>query len=352
MQAEKRDQQAGNFTRNYNADYMATPMSTPRIMMITMIIFLIIVAFLAAVLSRQIHTFFVTNPGLNGLILGVLLAGILLAFGQVIRLMPEIRWVNSLRRGDDGSMSRPPVLLAPMRALIGHQQSMALSTSSMRSILDSIATRLDESRDISRYLIGLLVFLGLLGTFWGLLETIGSIGNTIQTLDPASGSTNDVLDALKAGLQAPLSGMGTAFSSSLFGLSGSLILGFLDLQAGRAQNRFYTELENWLSTVTDLGSDLNQGSIAAQGSTEDIRDIANRLQSMQENGSPNQRTTAALANLAEGIHALVKNMRSEQQLMRDWAERQADDQQAIRETLDKLNKALNNANRDPSGGSR
>ncbi len=129
---------------------------------------------------------------------------------------------------------------------------MLLTTNSMRSILDSIANRLDEARDISRYLIGLLVFLGLLGTFWGLLETIGSIGNTIQSLDPASGDSADVLDSLKAGLQAPLSGMGTAFSSSLFGLSGSLILGFLDLQAGRAQNRFYTELENWLSSVTDM----------------------------------------------------------------------------------------------------
>ncbi|MGU3576989.1 MotA/TolQ/ExbB proton channel family protein [Brucellaceae bacterium C25G] len=337
---------------------MSSPMSTPRIVMITMIIFLIIVAFLAAVLSRQIHTFFVTNPGLNGLILGVLLAGILLAFGQVIRLMPEIRWVNSLRRGDESSISRPPVLLAPMRALISHQQSMSLSTTSMRSILDSIGTRLDESRDISRYFIGLLVFLGLLGTFWGLLETIGSISNTIQTLDPASGSTNDVLDALKAGLQAPLSGMGTAFSSSLFGLSGSLILGFLDLQAGRAQNRFYTELENWLSSVTDLGSDMIQNSSSVQGSTDDIRDIASRLQSMQENGSTNQRTTAALANLAEGIHALVKNMRTEQQLMRDWAERQAEDQQAIRQTLDKLSSALNETGRnqqpkDPySGGNR
>lgn len=357
MQAEKRDQQAQSFTRNFNVDYTSTPMTTPRIVMITMIIFLIIVAFLTAILSRQIHTFFITNPGLNGLILGVLLAGILLTFGQVIRLMPEIRWVNSLRRGDDGSTSRPPVLLAPMRTLLSHQQSVALSATSMRSILDSIATRLDESRDISRYFIGLLVFLGLLGTFWGLLETIGSIGNTIQTLDPASGSTSDVLDALKAGLQAPLSGMGTAFSSSLFGLSGSLILGFLDLQAGRAQNRFYTELENWLSSVTDFGSDLKQNIVHTHGSNDEIRDIVNRLQSLQENGNPNQRTTAALANLAEGIHALVKNMRSEQQMMRDWAERQAEDQQAMRTTLDKLNKALNDANRDPSnepysGGSR
>lgn len=178
-------------------DYDPYRLSSPRVVILSMLIFLIIVAFLAAILMRQIHTFFVTNPGLNGLILGVLLVGILLAFGQVLRLLPEIRWVNSFRDGDREGTARPPVLLAPMRALIGRRQSMALSTSSMRSILDSIATRLDESRDISRYLIGLLVFLGLLGTFWGLLETVGSIGRTIQTLDPNSGSTGDVLDALK-----------------------------------------------------------------------------------------------------------------------------------------------------------
>jgi len=316
-------------------DYDPYRLSSPRIVILTMAIFLIIVAFLAAILMRQIHTFFVTNPGLNGLILGVLLVGILLAFGQVLRLLPEIRWVNSFRDGDREGTARPPVLLAPMRALIGRRQSMALSTASMRSILDSIATRLDESRDISRYLIGLLVFLGLLGTFWGLLETVGSIGRTIQTRDPNSGSTGDVLDALKAGLQAPLSGMGTAFSSSLFGLSGSLILGFLDLQAGRAQNRFYTELENWLSSVTDLGSDADQ-----HGGTEEIRNLADRLQNMHGGDASTQRTTAALANLAEGIQGLVKNMRSEQQIMRDWVEKQADEQKAIRQTLDRLTRAI------------
>jgi methyl-accepting chemotaxis protein len=284
---------------------------------------------------RQIHTFFVTNPGLNGLIFGVLLVGILLAFGQVLRLLPEIRWVNSFRDGERDGTTRPPVLLAPMRALIGRRQSMALTTTSTRSILDSIATRLDESRDISRYLIGLLVFLGLLGTFWGLLETVGSIGQTIQSLDPSSGSTTDVLDSLKAGLQAPLSGMGTAFSSSLFGLSGSLILGFLDLQAGRAQNRFYTELENWLSSVTDLGSDLSTDE-----SLNGVRNLAERVQNLQGGDASSQRTSAALANLAEGIQGLVKSMRSEQQMMRDWVEKQADEQKAIRETLDRLNKAI------------
>lgn len=322
-------------------DYDPYRLSSPRIVILSMVIFLIIVAFLAAILMRQIHTFFVTNPGLNGLIFGVLLVGILLAFGQVLRLLPEIRWVNSFRDGERDGTTRPPVLLAPMRALIGRRQSMALTTTSTRSILDSIATRLDESRDISRYLIGLLVFLGLLGTFWGLLETVGSIGQTIQSLDPSSGSTTDVLDSLKAGLQAPLSGMGTAFSSSLFGLSGSLILGFLDLQAGRAQNRFYTELENWLSSVTDLGSELS-----TEDSLAGVRDLTERVQNLQGGEASSQRTSAALANLAEGIQGLVKSMRSEQQMMRDWIEQQAAEQKAIRETLGRLNEAI--ASRAPA----
>lgn len=328
-------------------DYNPYRLSSPRIVLLSMIIFLIIVAFLAAILMRQIHVFFITNPGLNGLILGVLLVGILLAFGQVLRLVPEIRWVNSFRDGYSGRSLRDPVLLAPMQALIGRRQSVALSTSSMRSILDSIATRLDESRDTSRYLIGLLVFLGLLGTFWGLLETIGSIGTTIQSLDAGTGSTADILDSLKAGLQAPLSGMGTAFSSSLFGLSGSLILGFLDLQTGKAQNRFYTELENWLSTITDPSFDLGGGEV--MGATEDIREIADRLRHIQGGESPNQRTSAALASLADGIHGLVKNMRAEQQLVREWVEQQAHDQDAIRQTLQDLQKTLAERNQQDRG---
>ena len=320
-------------------EYDPYRLSSPRFVLLSMAIFLAIVAFLAAILFRQISVFYVTNPGLNSLIIGVLAIGILLAFGQVIRLFPEVRWVNSFRRGNSDPNARP-IMLAPMRALIGRRQSMALSTSAMRSMLDSIAARLDETRDISRYLIGLLVFLGLLGTFWGLLETIGSIGQTIQSLDPRAGDANSVLDSLKAGLQSPLRGMGTAFSSSLFGLSGSLILGFLDLQAGRAQNRFYTELENWLSSVTDLGSDLHALDAASSGTSDELRALAERLQNIQESGGSSQRTTAALASLAEGIQGLVKNMRSEQQMMRDWVERQADEQKSIRQTLAKLGDAI------------
>ena len=192
------------------SDYDPQKLSSPQVFLLSMVVFLAIVGFIAAILYRQISHAFVTNPGLNGLIIGVLAIGILLAFTQVVRLFREVRWVNSFRAGSDVT---DPVLLAPMKALLSRSSSMALSTSSMRSMLDSIANRLDESRDITRYLTGLLVFLGLLGTFWGLLATISSIGQTIQALDPGSGDASDVLDALKSGLAAPLAGMGTAFSS-------------------------------------------------------------------------------------------------------------------------------------------
>ncbi|PWV97256.1 hypothetical protein DFR52_107170 [Hoeflea marina] len=315
-------------------------LSSPLVFFWSMLIFLIITGFIAAILYRQIHTAFISNPGLNGLILGVLAVGILLVFTQVIRLRPEVRWVNSFRAaGNADKVGREPVLLAPMRALIGKRQEMALSTSSLRSILDSIAMRLDESRDTSRYLIGLLVFLGLLGTFWGLLGTISSINAVIQSLDPGTGGTEDVLSTLKSGLSAPLAGMGTAFSSSLFGLSGSLVLGFLDLQAGKAQNRFYTELENWLSTVTDVDSDVGAAGVS-DGTSEEIRLMSERMRTLAQDGGATQRTTQAMANLAEGIQGLVKNMRNEQQMLRDWIEAQQVEAKSLRETLDKLSDSV------------
>ena len=318
-------------------DYDPHHLTNPQVFVMSMAVFLAIVAFIAIILSRQIAAAFSTNPGLNGLILGVLVVGILLAFNQVWRLFREIRWVNSFRAGADAA---EPVLLAPMKGLLS-RSSASFSTSSMRTMLDSIATRLDESRDISRYLIGLLVFLGLLGTFWGLLGTIRSIGDTIQSLDPGSGDTASVLDSLKAGLSAPLSGMGTAFSSSLFGLAGSLVLGFLDLQAGRAQNRFYTELENWLSSVTDLSSDLAVAADPRSGEQgEEVRELSEKLRNIQDSGGSNQRVATAMANLADGISGLVKNMRSEQQLMRDWVEAQSEEQKRMRITLERLAEAM------------
>ncbi len=319
-------------------------LSNPSVFLVSMIIFLIIVGFLAAILYRQILSAFVTNPGLNGLILGVLLVGVLLALVQVVRLIPEVRWVNAFRQGDlDLDEGREPVLLAPMKALLGQGgNNIHMSTSSMRSILDSIGNRLDESRDISRYLIGLLVFLGLLGTFWGLLQTIGSIGDTIQSLDPNSGDANDVLDALKSGLKAPLDGMGTAFSSSLFGLAGSLVLGFLDLQAGRAQTRFYTELENWLSSVTDLRSD---AVVSSGDAGADIRThIAELKQSLQGQGT-SERVSGSLASLVESIQQMVRHLRAEQEITRTQLTQQEEQQKELITLMDKMNTFFDKASK-------
>ncbi len=316
-------------------------LSSPMPFLWTMVLFLVIVGFIASILFRQAQTAFMHNPGLNGLILGVLGIGIILVFSHVLSLRPEVRWFNSFRAaGSADKVNRNPKLLAPMRTLIGSRTSSAagISTTAFRSILDSIANRLDESRDVSRYLIGLLVFLGLLGTFWGLIGTIGSISSVIQSLDAGTSGSSDVLTSLKEGLSQPLSGMGQAFSSSLLGLSGSLILGFLDLQAGRAQNRFYTELENWLSSVTDVGSDLAAPVIDTKGgvSPEEIRALSEYMQKVSEEGGGSQRSVAAMANLAEGIQGLVKNMRNEQQMLRDWIEAQQDEAKAMRRTLDRL----------------
>src|SRR5690242_10911302 len=250
-------------------------LSSPHVFLFRMMIFIILGGLVAFLLNKQIQVAFMANPSLNTLILAVLAIGIVLSFRQVIRLYPEIAWVNNFRLADPGlAVDRPPVLLAPMAAILGSRMGrMAVSTHLMRSILDSIAARLDEARDVSRYMTGLLIFLGLLGTFWGLIETVGSVGNVINTLKPG-GDAGAIFDALKEGLAAPLSGMGISFSSSLFGLAGSLVLGFLDLQTSQAQNRFYTELEDWLSTtVRDLGveRDPTIGAPAAGAPSGDLK---------------------------------------------------------------------------------
>jgi hypothetical protein len=202
----------------------------------------------------------------------------------------------------------------------------------MRGILDSIATRLDEARDISRYMTGLLVFLGLLGTFWGLIETVSSVGNVIQGLKPG-GDAASMFDSLREGLAAPLSGMGISFSSSLFGLAGSLTLGFLDLQSSQAQNRFYTELEDWLSTtVYDHAAE----PVAGVGLSGEMRGAIDRLKDAIGEAGSNKAATSAMANLAEAIQGLVHHMRTEQQMIRDWVDSQSEQHREIRKLLDLL----------------
>ncbi|WP_434055450.1 MAG: flagellar motor protein MotA [Roseibium sp.] len=318
-------------------------LSSPRAYLTFMIIFLVIVAFIAFILFPQISVAFMSNPGLNGLIVLVGVFGVLLLFGRVIRLFPEISWVNSFRMGDPALDTRSPVLLAPMAALLGNKAGdMALTPTTARSILDSIGMRLEESREMSRYLTGLLVFLGLLGTFWGLLQTVSSVGATIQSLDVGSGDANVIFEDLKAGLEAPLSGMGTAFSSSLFGLTGSLVLGFLDLQAGQAQNRFYNELEDWLSTVTDIDPEDGLFNAPDAPGVEQIQASIQSLQKSVDDGG-GKNASQAMANLAEGIQGLVKHVRSEQQMMRDWAEAQGEQQKRIEGLLTSISAAFDRA---------
>src|SRR3954466_15469637 len=306
-------------------------LSSPRIFLFRMMVFVVLVGLVAFLLHKQIEVALISNPGLNGLIIGVQAIGIILAFRQVLRLYPEIAWVNNFRLADPGlAVERPPVLLAPMAAILGSRVGrMAISSQMLRGILDSIATRLDEARDISRYMTGLLVFLGLLGTFWGLIETVGSVGKVIDGLK-VGGDAGAVFDTLKEGLAAPLGGMGISCSSSLFGLAGSLILGFLDLQSSQAQNRFYTDLEDWLaSTVKGYAADGPGASVELQAAME-------KLRASLEEGGGNRGATAAMATLAEAIQGLVAHMRTEQQMIREWADGQGEQNREIRKLLERL----------------
>ncbi len=300
-------------------------LSSPRIFLVRIVVFLILIGFMVLILYQKVGQAFMANPGLNGLIVGVLLIGIVFGVRNVARLFREIRWVNALPRGNAGAV-KPPILLAPMATLLGDAPpNSAMSTVTLRVILDSIGTRLDEAREVSRYLTGLLIFLGLLGTFWGLIEVVGSIADVIKGMQTGSDASASFED-LKVGLSAPLASMRLAFTSSLFGLAGSLVLGFIDLQTGQAQNRFYTELEDALTAQASTAP------LEAGLGGPDLRSALERL------GDPSQQraSSAAMANLADGIQALVQHMRAEQQQIRDWVEGQAEQNGEIRALLRRL----------------
>ena len=300
-----------------------------------MAFFLGVVAATVALLFPELRAAFVANTVLNGVILGVLLIGIIHAFRTVTMLRGEIAWIESFRRDNTiVSSTATPRMLAPMATMLGESSDrISLSTIAMRSLLDGIASRLDESREISRYMIGLLVFLGLLGTFWGLLETVQAVGSVVGGLNIAGADLSSAFNEMKQGLQAPISGMGTAFSSSLFGLAGSLVLGFLELQAGQAQNRFYNELEEWLSSLTRLGS----GAIGSiEGVDQSVpayiqallEQTADGLEGMQRAlaRSEENRTDYSrnIFELTERIGALSNQMATEQKLMLKLAESQSE----------------------------
>ena len=317
-------------------------LSTPRVFLARIFVTLMLTGFLVSILSPQLSTAFKTNPFLNSMIVGVFVIGSFYVFWQVLRLYPEIRWVNAFRIADPGLVSeRQPILLAPMSTMLRERTgALSLSTAAMRSIMDSIASRLDEARDTGKYVVGLLVFLGLLGTFWGLLETMQAVGQTIASLDTKGGEGATAFTELKEGLAAPLRGMGTAFSSSLLGLSGSLVLGFLELQATQAHNRFYNELEEWLSGITEL----TPGS-AGSGDQQLGRQIYAAVFEMQRSVAELSERLAAIApqstvgsdpsvkDLASGVNQLVTQMRKEQTIVRQWVDEQAAQQAEVASVL-------------------
>ncbi len=332
---------APSSTSRFADEIAPTKLSSPRIFLVRMLVFLILCSLVLVVLYKQIWIAFLANPGLNALIGAVLAIGIILSFRQVIRLYPEVSWVNSFRIADPGlAVDRRPKLLAPMAAILGDRVGrMSITQQTMRHLLDSIATRLDEARDISRYLTGLLVFLGLLGTFWGLIETVGSVGKVIDGLK-VGGDAGAVFDTLKEGLAAPLGGMGISFSSSLFGLAGSLILGFLDLQSSQAQNRFYTDLEDWLATtVREYSAEQATAHVVPAMATPEgaeMRTAVEKLRATVEDMGSNRATTTAMANLADAIQGLVAHMRTEQQMIREWADSQGEQNREIKKLLERI----------------
>lgn len=325
-------------------------MTRPTLYLLRMLIFLALALGVAALLLPTLELAFQNNPVLNSLILSVLLFGVAWNLRQVMRLSPEVTWVETFRTQRPRLSTLPmPHLLAPMANMLaarrakgyeGTSERFSLSPQAMRSILDSIASRLDESRELSRYMIGLLIFLGLLGTFWGLLHTVGAVGDVIGGMQV--GSSTDVaalFEQLKTGLQKPLHGMGMAFSASMFGLAGSLILGFLDLTAGQAQNRFFNELEEWLASLTRLGSGAigseSEGGIPiyVQSLLEQTAENMEQLQRLLARGEEGRTLiNQALQTLSEKVSMLSDTMRTHQQLMLRIAETQA----ALAPTLQRL----------------
>ena len=244
--------------------------SQPVRQILLMLFVLALVAFGAYVAYPRVAPVFLANPYLNGFIALVFLVGVLACFSQVFQLISSVRWIVGFAAEIPGhQFTKVPRMLAALAALLRSRgRQMHITASSARSIQDSVATRIDEARDITRYIVSLLIFLGLLGTFWGLATTVPAVVDTIASLEPREGDSGLVIfGRLMTGLQSQLDGMGTAFASSLLGLAGSLVVGLLELFAGHGQNRFYRELEDWLSTITRLGVAAGDGEGAGEHGT-------------------------------------------------------------------------------------
>ena len=306
-------------------------MSNPLPYLVRMLLFLAAVAIIAYLLHHDLLRVFLNTPILNSVIVGVLVIGIFFVMRQVISLWPEVRWLRRFQAREPGAPALDAQsidLLAPMAAMLGERQdNLRLSPTATRALLDGIASRLDERRELSRYMIGLLIFLGLLGTFWGLLETIGAVADAIGGMQVTGGDAVQMFAKLKQGIEGPLKGMATAFGASLFGLSGSLVLGFLELQASQAQGRFHTELEEWLAGATRLSSGVLQPE-GEQGVSAYVEALLERTadgldeltRTLRRSEETREATAAANATLVERLSSLAESMRTQQTLLARLAE--------------------------------
>jgi hypothetical protein len=315
-----------------------------RVYLVRMALFIIAVAAVVALLANKLLAAFFANPALNTLILGSAFLGIVYIVRQATRLAPDLSWLAMLTRdrvraaaAANGDAPGPkPRLLMPIASALGEgKTSLKLSPPAARAVIDGIGQRLDEEREIARYLIGLLIFLGLLGTFWGLLETIRSVSGVVGNLS-IGGDVTEAFASLKAGLEQPLAGMGTSFSSSLFGLAGSLVLGFLDLQAGQAQNRFLQTLEEWLSSQTRLSAGTGIGAgeetvpAYVQALLEETAESLGRLERLMARAEEGRSQAASgSVQMVERLGMLADHLKAQEVLFGRMAETDADLKTAV-----------------------
>ena len=321
-------------------------MKQPRRVLVWITLFLLAVAGVGGLVHRQLLDAFMANPAFNGMILAVLAIGILINVRQILILGPDASWLRAWQKGAE-SLPSPPKrgMLGSLGQMLQERgANLQLSTLSMRALLDGIRSRLEESRDLSRYFIGLLIFLGLLGTFWGLLDTLGGIGRVISGLSVGGGDATELFEQLRTGLEEPLDGMGTAFSSSLFGLAGSLILGFVDLQTGHAQNRFYNDIEEQLSGLTRFSSGAlanvdTEHSVPSyiQALLEQTAESIDRLQRVVARREEDRHSAEeSVASITEQIGELSEQIRSEHKRMLNQARSQMELQPVLQRLAENL----------------
>jgi hypothetical protein len=325
-------------------------MTKPTKAFATMAVFTLVIVVAGLCLSTGLARAFGANPWLNALILALLTFGIVAAFRQVSQVRRAIEWVAAFRTGGAPSSQLPSILIPLSPALSKAGEKPSASPTTMRAMLEGVFARVDESRELSRYLMNVLILLGLLGTFWGLLETVAGIGTVMSGLSVGDGDLKVVFDRFKEGLQTPLLGMGVSFSASLFGLASSLILGFLDLTAGRVQTRFCEELEDWFthSPVAEIADMAKPASDIAPARYQEalVQNLADQLErlhktfKMQEEARSGER--ASMLSLAERFSAFDDHLKSQQVLLVKLAELQ----QQVAPVLGKLSDKLGNSNQE------